>query len=134
MSENESVGITPDRCFFSCLERAMQKVIKPIGNFSHQKFRAFNADQRHHPSHGFIDGDLAESFLDLEKSTMDKVVKEMNRDGGWDIDDSHLHTRNGKAESDVNNDSGLHEDMELQRYTLSVEDVLAMVEEMTMMH
>jgi DNA damage-binding protein 1 len=113
----------PTTAFFSCLERAMQKVIKPIGNFSHQKFRAFNADQRHHPSHGFVDGDLVESFLDLEKSTMEKVVKEMNRDGGWEADD-FAYSGGEKDESIVDEN----------RPELAVDDVLAVVEEMTMLH
>jgi DNA damage-binding protein 1 len=115
----------PTAAFFSCLERALQRVITPVGNFGHQQFRAFNAEQRLHPSHGFVDGDLAESFLDLDKSTMQKVVDEMNRDGGWEVDDSAFGGSNDK------NDSGMTDD---DRLELSPEDVLAVVEEMTMMH
>lgn len=113
----------PTAAFFSCLERALQRVITPVGNFSHQQFRAFNAEKRVHPSHGFVDGDLAESFLDLDKSTMKKVVEEMNRDGGWELDDS--------ATGPDKNDSGMGDD---DRPELSLEDVLAVVEEMTMLH
>jgi DNA damage-binding protein 1 len=115
----------PTAAFFSCLERALQRVITPVGNFGHQQFRAFNAEQRLHPSHGFVDGDLAESFLDLDKSTMQKVVDEMNRDGGWEVDDSAFGGSNDK------NDSGMTDD---DRLELSPEDVLAVVEEMAMMH
>ena len=53
----------PTAAFFSTLERCMERVIQPVGNFSHQQFRAFSAEQRIHPSHGFVDGDLCESFL-----------------------------------------------------------------------
>ena len=116
----------PTTAFFACLERSMQKSIKPVGNFSHQRFRAFNSDQRQHPSHGFVDGDLVESFLDLDKATMQKVVKEMNRDGGWEADDQAF--ANGAA---GNKDESMVEET---RPELAVEDVLAVVEEMTMLH
>eukprot|EP00980_Cylindrotheca_fusiformis_P029025 scaffold22701_cov123-Cylindrotheca_fusiformis.AAC.4 len=113
----------PTAAFFSCLERALQRIVPPVGNFSHQQFRAFNAEKRLHPSHGFVDGDLAESFLDLDKSTMQKVVDEMNRDGGWELDDvggGGDQTSSGMADDD--------------RQELSLQDVLAVVEEMTMLH
>jgi DNA damage-binding protein 1 len=115
----------PTTAFFSCLERSMQRVITPVGNFSHHQFRAFNAEQRIHPSHGFVDGDLVESFLDLDKSTMQKVVEQMNRDGGWEVDDSTFVGGNDKNDSGMNGDN---------RPELSLEDALAVVEEMTMMH
>jgi DNA damage-binding protein 1 len=72
--------------FFSTLERAMSKVVRPVGDFNHQQFRTFSAERRTHPAHGFVDGDLVESFLDMDRTTMDAVVHEMNRDGGWEID------------------------------------------------
>ena len=120
--------------FFSSLERAMATMIRHVGDFSHQLYRACHAERRIHPAHGFVDGDLTESFLDMDRNTMEIIVQEMNRDGGWDIDDT-LQSRSGATGGGVNNDnSSLNDDMEIQRYTLSVEDVLAMVEEMTMMH
>jgi DNA damage-binding protein 1 len=119
----------PTAAFFSCLERSMQRVIIPVGNFSHQQFRAFNAEQRIHPSHGFVDGDLVESFLDLDKNTMKLVVQQMNRDGGWEIDDSSFAAGANEKEEDPN--VGMDDD---QRPELSVDDVLAVVEEMTMLH
>ena len=125
----------PTTAFFSCLERSMQRVISPIGNFSHQQFRAFTAEQRLHPSHGFVDGDLVESFLDLDRTTMKQVIQQMNRDGGWEIDDSAFAATGGtigdKATTPANSNVGMEDD---QRPELSVEDVLAVVEEMTMLH
>ena len=102
-------------------------MIKPVGNFSHQLFRAFHAEQRLHPSHGFVDGDLVESFLDLDKSTMQLVVDQMNRDGGWEVEDSSFSTSgaNDKRNDEMNDDD---------RPELVLEDVLAVIEEMTMMH
>ena len=122
---------TRTAAFFSSLERAMASVIRPVGDFSHQHYRACHAERRIHPAHGFIDGDLTETFLDLDRKIMDDVVEEMNRDGGWDLDNTPLRRPN---EAVANTGSGLTDEMEVQQYTLAVEDVLAMVEEMTMMH
>jgi DNA damage-binding protein 1 len=106
------------------MQRSLRTAVTPVGNFSHQQFRAFNAEQRIHPSHGFVDGDLIESFLDLDKSTMQKFVDEMNRDGGWEVDESSL-VSNEKNDSDMK---------DVDRVDLMLEDVLAVVEEMTMLH
>jgi DNA damage-binding protein 1 len=120
----------PTSAFFATLERSMERVITPVGNFSHQQFRAFNAEQRVHPSHGFVDGDLVESFLDLDRSTMELVVQQMNRDGGWEIDDSAF-TAAGANEKDAATATSMEDD---ERPELAVEDVLAVVEEMIMLH
>jgi DNA damage-binding protein 1 len=118
----------PTAAFFTTLEKSMEKVVKPVGNFSHKQFRAFNADQRVHPSHGFVDGDLVESFLDLDRSTMQEVVQQMNRDGGWELDDPAFSAAgsNDRESAMAVEDDG--------RPELSVEDVVAVVEEMTMLH
>lgn len=112
--------------FFKTLERAMAKTIPPVGDFGHDEFRAFNCERRVHPSHGFVDGDLVESFLDLDRPCMEAVVKELNRDGGWDIDNFAVRNQIG---DDDEADEAMENELEL-----SVEDVLAMVEEMTMFH
>jgi DNA damage-binding protein 1 len=114
----------PTTAFFSCLEKALESVIVPVGNFSHQQFRAFNADGRFHPSHGFVDGDLVESFLDLDKATMELVVQQMNKDGTWD-------TTNDTFKSSP---SSSNEDAATDMAVLTVADVLSVVEEMTMLH
>lgn len=120
----------PTAAFFTCLERSLDRVVPPIGNFSHQQFRSFNAEQRIHPCHGFVDGDLIESFLDLDKGTMEKVVQQMNKDGSWDTTtvtfiSTDLKTTGEEGTTDMD---------ESQRPELSVDDVLALVEEMTMLH
>ena len=113
--------------FFKTLERAMAKTIVPVGDFGHAGFRAFDADRRVHLSHGFVDGDMVESFLDLDRDSMEAVVKEVNRDGGWDIDSVKL--RNQQDDDDDEDDQSMENHLEL-----TVEDILAMVEEMTMYH
>ncbi|EEC45658.1 damage-specific DNA binding protein 1 [Phaeodactylum tricornutum CCAP 1055/1] len=116
--------------FFITLERAIAKTIQPVGGFSHQLYRSCQAELRVHPAHGFVDGDLVETFLDLDRRTMEAVVAEMNRDGGWEVDDF------ANSRSDENNDSSKDTDrINLEeRSELSIDDVLAMVEEMTMLH
>lgn len=110
--------------FFTTLERAMAKTIQPIGDFSHKEFRAFDAENRVHPAHGFVDGDLIESFLDLDRVTMQAVVDAMNHDGGWEIE-NHNKQKDEEDESSMSVDN---------QHVLNVDDVLAMVEEMTMFH
>lgn len=113
--------------FYSCLERAMSTTIKSVGDLDHRLFRAVQANQRVHPAHGFIDGDLIESFLDLDQALMEKVVTEMNRDGGWEADDEDTAMIPVRENSSGN-------EADLERGDLSVEDVVTMVEEMTMLH
>lgn len=111
--------------FFSTLERAMAKVIRPIGDLSHHLFRAYLGERRSHPAHGFVDGDLIESFLDLDRATMEIIVQEMNRDGGWEVDDANLTVKPGTSEENTAVvDSSL----------LTVDDVVARVEEISMLH
>ena len=115
--------------FFGTLERALAQVIRPVGDFSHAKFRAVQAENRLHPAHGFIDGDLVESFLDLDRHTMQAVADEMNRDGGWEVDDSVMLKKAEKKDSEMQ----LAEE-EVEKPILTVDDILAMVEEITMLH
>lgn len=104
----------------------MARTIPPVGDFSHEEFRTFDAERRVHPAHGFVDGDLVESFLDLDRGTMQAVVKAMNNDGGWDIE---THAKSKDIDDD--NDGNIASENNI---VLLVEDVLAMVEEMTMFH
>jgi DNA damage-binding protein 1 len=116
--------------FFGTLERALASVIRPVGDLSHHLYRACEAEGRVHPAHGFVDGDLVESFLDLDRSTMDAVVAAMNRDGGWELDDMVL--LHGGEKKDASDES--MEQIESGHMELTVDDVLAMVEEMAMLH
>lgn len=119
--------------FFSCIERAMTQVIRPVGDFSHQQFRAFDAERRVHPAHGFVDGDLVESLLDLDRSTMEAVVHEMNRDGSWEVDRGAIATGVGREGSPEDKTETPDADI-FDHPDLVVEDVVAMVEEMAMLH
>jgi DNA damage-binding protein 1 len=61
--------------FFEDVQQALRIVIKGTGGFSHSKFRSL--PRTNEPSTQFIDGDLIESFLELNKSEMEKVVAKM---------------------------------------------------------
>lgn len=112
--------------FFFCLQRVMAKTIQHVGDFSHEAFRAYRGERRVNPSHGFVDGDLVESFLDLDYDSMALIVEGMNMDGGWDLNGAEVRS---PRESEGGDDA-----MQSDLSDLTVEDVLAMVEEMTMLH
>ena len=52
----------------------MCKVVKGVGGFSWEEWRSFSNDRRTVPSRNFIDGDLVESFLDLQPPQMADVA------------------------------------------------------------
>lgn len=117
----------PTAAFFCALERCMARAIRPVGGLGHSEFRAFVAEKRHHPSRGFVDGDFIESFLDHDRTTMERIVAEMNEDGRWETEDL-LYS--GSIPSGTSS-GGRPKD---QKTILMVEDVLGMVEEISMSH
>eukprot|EP01083_Nonionella_stella_P024829 68410_1 len=113
--------------FLSSLERAMARVITPVGNLRHDDFRAFRGQRRQQGSRGFIDGDLIESFIDLDRKMMELVVKEMINENKWNINLSVQE----------NFEQGPDEEMkpsEEKMRALTVSDVITMVEEISMLH
>ncbi len=107
--------------FLSALERAMARIIKPIGNLKHYDFRSFRAQRHRQGSKGFVDGDMIESFVDLDQKTMEIIVKEMNGEGKWQI-------HNGIENNDIDDEMAKCEKV------LTVSDVITMVEEVSMLH
>ncbi|EDO27988.1 predicted protein, partial [Nematostella vectensis] len=45
-------------------------------------WRSFSNERKMEPAHGFIDGDLIESFLDLPRARMEEVVTGLQIDDG----------------------------------------------------
>lgn len=124
--------------FFNALERAIAHEIPGVGNLSHDEYRAFEAERRVHPSHGMIDGDLVESFLDLSRGDMEKVVQFMNADTGWESFDSSSGNNNNEGSDIGMLGSGQEKQsggnaMEEGR-SLTVEEVVTRVEEMSRLH
>ncbi len=128
----------PTFAFLSSLQRAMTSIIKPVGGIGHQYFRAFHAERCNRPSRGFVDGDLIETFLDLNRQTMEKIVDRMNTDGRWKIRDAGL----GLSVPVDNQQSFMDADEVVENDShpvsnscfLTVDDVLGAVEEISMLH
>lgn len=60
--------------FLTDLERSLANVIKGVGKIKHSFWRSYHTEIRTEPSESFIDGDLIESFLDLNRADMIEVV------------------------------------------------------------
>jgi DNA damage-binding protein 1 len=63
--------------FFWKLQQKISRVIKGVGGFIHEQWRAWSNERKTSPAKNFIDGDLIESFLDLSKEKMEEVAKGM---------------------------------------------------------
>ena len=61
------------------VEAALNSVIKGVGGLRHDEWRSFLNERRKQPSKGFVDGDLVESFLDLDTDLAQEVVEAYNR-------------------------------------------------------
>ncbi|KAK7842150.1 dna damage-binding protein 1 [Quercus suber] len=64
--------------FLEKLQSNLRKVIKGVGGLSHEQWRSFNNEKKVVDARNFLDGDLIESFLDLNRRKMDEVSKAMN--------------------------------------------------------
>lgn len=60
--------------FLHSLEERLTNVIKSVGKIEHSYYRSFHTSQKFEPCEGFIDGDLIESFLDLNREKMKECV------------------------------------------------------------
>ncbi|PQP97621.1 hypothetical protein Pyn_18225 [Prunus yedoensis var. nudiflora] len=63
-------------CFWRT-QSNLRKVIKGVGGLSHEQWRSFNNEKKTVDAKNFLDGDLIESFLDLSRSKMDEISKQM---------------------------------------------------------
>ena len=53
--------------FLQELQTRLTRVIKSIGRIEHANWRSFSSDKKDDVCEGFIDGDIIESFLDLDR-------------------------------------------------------------------
>lgn len=60
--------------FLRNLEDRLTSVIKSVGKIEHNFWRSFNTELKIEQCEGFIDGDLIESFLDLNHDKMAEVA------------------------------------------------------------
>lgn len=63
--------------FLSEFQDKLNKVIKSVGKIDHQFWRSFSTERKTEAPFGFIDGDLIESFLDLNRDKMQECVKDL---------------------------------------------------------
>merc|ERR1712127_337700 len=114
----------------------MDAIVRPVGDLSRAHYRAWEQEQRKHASCGFVDGDWVETFLDLGRPTMERVVMEMNADTRWRIRDegrgfgaSSEDGRQNLMDTDDTGMSGGDARPSSHASALTVEDVLGAVEE-----
>lgn len=121
--------------FLNTLQRAMDAIVRPVGDLSRGHYRAWEQEQKKHASCGFIDGDWIETFLDLNRPTMERVVLEMNKDRRWRIrDDGKGFSTNDDEQENMMDTEDSGTQISSNAGVLSVEDVLGAVEEMSMLH
>ncbi len=141
---NGTIGSVLSLCgktyaFLAALQRAMDAIVKPVGDLSHAHYRAWRRDKTRHGACGFINGDWIEKFLDLDRPTMDRVVGEMNADPRWSIcdDRKEFGARDNVRQTLIDTDEGMGTNPPSSASgvrTLSVEDVLGSAEERSMLH
>jgi DNA damage-binding protein 1 len=66
--------------FFSTLERAIKTLVPAAGGLSHDDWRSFYNERRCTPQRNFVDGDLVETLLDLDRGQVEQIVRQMNDD------------------------------------------------------
>lgn len=60
--------------FLRSLEFRLTQTIKSVGKIDHSFYRSYYTDMKQEPCEGFIDGDLVESFLDLNRDKMTETI------------------------------------------------------------
>ena len=55
----------------------MRNKIRSVGKIQHKDWRSFYNERKTEPMEGFIDGDLVETFLDLDRPIMEDIVSGM---------------------------------------------------------
>lgn len=63
---------------FEAIESAMKKAFPAVVGINHQDWRDFNNGRRNTPQKNFIDGDLVETFLELDKEDIESVAVDVN--------------------------------------------------------
>eukprot|EP00306_Pavlova_sp_CCMP459_P011989 CAMPEP_0185189296 /NCGR_PEP_ID=MMETSP1140-20130426/5945_1 /TAXON_ID=298111 /ORGANISM="Pavlova sp., Strain CCMP459" /LENGTH=776 /DNA_ID=CAMNT_0027755847 /DNA_START=12 /DNA_END=2342 /DNA_ORIENTATION=- len=66
--------------FLAKLQGALAKHIHGVGGFQHSVWRSFNNERKTGDSSGFIDGDLIEQFLDLNRGKQEEIAAHLGID------------------------------------------------------
>ena len=54
--------------------QAMRTVVRGVGGLSHAEWRSFHNERKTQEARGFVDGDLAEQFVDLARPQQEEVL------------------------------------------------------------
>ncbi|CAI2350768.1 unnamed protein product [Caenorhabditis sp. 36 PRJEB53466] len=71
------------KTFLIAIEKAIAESIRNCMHIEHNNYRTFIFEKRSEPPTGFIDGDLVESILDMDRSAAIEILKKVS-DKGWD--------------------------------------------------
>lgn len=121
--------------YLATLQAAINATIHGIGGLSHTYWRTWHSDRKTPNTvpiggtlagpAGYIDGDLIELVLDLERPALERVVAAMNK------------LRGERVCGEEGLDAALHPDGSAKRgaeHDATVEEVLRVVEEMSRLH
>lgn len=73
--------------FFGAVQKAINMVVKGVGNLDHREWRDYYSERRQEPHEAFIDGDLVESFLELKPSAKQKIVSVLKQEMAISLED-----------------------------------------------
>ena len=71
------LGLCSLYCLYVCLQACLRQVVHGVGGLDHFEWRHFNNQRQKKPPRGFVDGDLIEQYLDLDRQTMQQVATMM---------------------------------------------------------
>ena len=63
--------------FFLALQRSMNRGNVPARKLKYDAFRSYRGQRKHQSRRGFVDGDLIESFCELDLELMEALVSEL---------------------------------------------------------
>ena len=59
------------------VQACLRKVIKGVGGLDHAHWRSFHSERTTQECRNFVDGDLIEQFLDLDREKIEAIAKDM---------------------------------------------------------
>lgn len=121
--------------FLRQLEERLAGAIKAVGRIPHAAWRSFNTDIKTEPAEGFVDGDLIEAFLDLDRDVQKDTIQGMQVPPPLPrpAENPPPHPRpppgpsRGSCLSQIDDGDGMMRDA-------TVDDIIKIVEDLTRIH
>ena len=115
--------------FFSAVERGVRSILGALGGLQHDEWRSFHTDRKSCPQKNFVDGDLVERLLDMDRPDVEAVVKFVGDElASAASKDLIIDTAATGAKATQENILAAH------RPTLSVEECIARIDEISRRH